>query len=245
MTRAVQRAIDLLEVLRSAGRPLPLTELAAGAGLDKATTMRLAKDLADRQLIQLNERTRTYSLGWRLADLAGGLWNQESLPQVALRHLEELRDRSLQTVELCSRVGDRYVVTLELTGLQPIKYARGIGTSGPLTEGAAGRAILAYDQPKVPSTYPDPADDSLRSVLDRIRLTGFVYYEEDDGSGSASIAAPIIGPTGVAEASICLLWVGTTARTEPWDRYRMLVMACARRISRLRGGSPTSESFTA
>lgn len=244
MTRAVQRAIDLLDALKVAGRPLSLTELATGAGLDKATALRLAKDLCDRQLLQFDERTRCYGLGWRLADLAGGFRSQDPLPHIALRHLEELRDRTLQTVELCSRIGSRYVVTLELPGLQPIKHLRGTGASLPLTDGAAGRAILAFDSATRDAGDSDGIDPQLRRALERIRLTGFSSIDDEDGSGSASIAAPVTGPSGLADASVCLLWVGTDVRTQPWERYRMLVMACARRISRLRG-SPPMDDFTA
>ena len=240
MTRAVQRAIDLLEALKAAGRPVALSELAAMAHLDKATALRLVNDLAERHLVEMDSRTKSYSLGWGLAELAGGVWNRDSLPQVALRHLEELRDRSLQTVELCTRAGPRYVVSLELPGLQPIKYARGVGTSLPLTDGAAGRAILAHD----PATGDDAVSPpSLRRELDRIRLSGFAYVEEADGSLSASLAAPILGRNGSAEAAVCLLWVAT-AGSESWERYRTLVMSCARRISRLRGGVESRSRFT-
>ncbi len=223
----MNRALDILEALRDSPQPLSLGELAALTEIDKATTMRIARDLVERGYLEQSPETRRYSLGLGILELADRLWAKDAMTQNTLRYLEDLRDKTLQTVALCTRSGDSYVVSLELTSLQPIKFSQGVGTSLPLAGDAPGRAILAHS--RLPSAGVD------RKVLDKVRDDGYAYSVGSTTPFVASVAAAVVGAEG-AESAVCLSWIVDAEETEPLARrrYSVQVMGCAQRISRLR-----------
>lgn len=233
MTRSVNRALDLLEVLRDAPQPMSLSELALAAEMDKATTMRIARDLLDRNYLELAEDTKRYTLGLSILELADRLWAKDSMTQNTLRYLEDLRDKTLQTVALCTRSGDNYLVSLELPSLEPIKFAQGVGTSKPIAGDAAGLVMIAFGkglgagQPEVD-----------RAALDKIRDDGYAYSVGRTAPRVATVAAAVRGPGSSIDSAVSLSWILDTEETEPLARRRFSsqVMGCAQRISRLKQG---------
>ncbi|MDQ7911227.1 helix-turn-helix domain-containing protein [Phytohabitans sp. ZYX-F-186] len=236
MTRSVNRALDVLEALRDATRPLTLSELASRTNMDKATTMRIARDLLERRYVEQDPDTRRYSMGWSVLELAGRLWSNDSMTQIALRHLEDLRDKTLQTVALCARSGDRYVINLELPSLQPIKFTQGVGASRPLGDDAPGLVILAFAAGAAgDDEKPDELDD-----MAVIREQGYCYSVAAGSPRTATVAAPVLRADGSADAAVLLTWA--LSGDDPADetsrrRFSAQVRGCAQRISGLRRGS--------
>lgn len=227
----MNRALDILEALRDANQPLTLSELSTATGMDKATTMRIARDLVDRNYLEVIAETKRYSLGIGILDLADRLWAKDSITQNTLRYLEDLRDKTLQTVALCTRSGDQYFITLELPSLEPIKFAEGVGTGKSVEVGAAGHVLLAFGR-------PSSASGLERSVVQKIREDGYAYSVGDTSPPVATVAAPVTsGAAGVGSA-VSLSWIldNREADVVARRRYSSQVMGCAQRISRLRQG---------
>ena len=233
MTRSVNRALDILEVLRDAVHPMTLTELATTTGMDKATTMRITRDLLERGYVEQNADARTYSLGASILELADTLWAKDSVTQNTLRYLEDLRDKTLQTVSLCSRADASYLVSIELPSVQPIKFSQGVGTSRPLVDDAAGLAMLAFVR------GGDPVAAGVeRKTLEKIRDDGYAYSATRSSPRVASVAAPVRVTGHPVDSAVSLSWIVEADDSEPLARrrYSAQVMGCAQRISRLRQG---------
>lgn len=229
MTRSVNRALDVLEAIRDASQPLTLSELAVATQMDKATTMRILRDLAERNYVELIAGTKQYTLGIAILDLADRLWAKDSITQSTLRYLEDLRDKTLQTVALCTRSGDQYFITLELPSLEPIKYAEGVGTSKAVGAGAAGHVLIAFGR--------GGADLLERSAVQKIREDGYAYSVSETSPRVATVAAPVTDASGAASA-VALSWILDHGEADAVARrrYSSQVMGCAQRISRLRQG---------
>jgi DNA-binding IclR family transcriptional regulator len=230
----VNRALDILEALRDTVHPMSLTELATSTGMDKATTMRITRDLRERGYVELHADTRRYSLGAGILELADTLWTKDSLTQNTMRYLEDLRDKTLQTVALCVRAEGASLVSIELPSVQPIKYSRGVGSSVPLTEDAAGLSMLAF------SRGPGEAEplDVERKTLEKIRDDGYGYSVSRTSPRVASVAAPVRVPGAPVDSAVALSWIVDTDDSEPLARrrYSAQVIGCAQRIARLRQG---------
>jgi DNA-binding IclR family transcriptional regulator len=233
MTRSVNRALDLLEALRDGPGPLSLTELAAAAGMDKATAMRIARDLVDRGYLECSRESRQYALGPSILDLSDRMWAKDSAIQSTLRYLEDLRDKTLQTVALCVRAGEQIVVSLELLSLEPIKFSQGVGTSRPIGDDAPSLVIRAFTREPPALDRELPAAD--RRALEKVRDDGYAYSTTGSSPLAASLAAPMRGATG-ADSAVCLTWILGAEDAEPLARrrYSSQVIGCAQRISRLR-----------
>jgi DNA-binding IclR family transcriptional regulator len=232
VTRSVNRALDILEALRDAVHPMSLTELATSTGMDKATTMRIARDLRARGYVELHADTRRYSLGGSILELADPLWTKDSLTQNTIRYLEDLRDKTLQTVALCVRAEGASVVSIELLSVQPIMFSRGVGSSVPLAEDAAGLSMLAFSRGE--SEPPDVE----RKTLEKIRDDGYGFSVSHASPRVASVAAPVRVPGAPVDSAVMLSWIVDTDDSEPLARrrYSAQVIGCAQRIARLRQG---------
>ena len=66
MKGSLARGIHLLWAVARAGRPIGLSELALIAGLDKATTHRLARTLVALGCLEQDPNTREYRVGIRV-----------------------------------------------------------------------------------------------------------------------------------------------------------------------------------
>ncbi|CAN5266810.1 IclR family transcriptional regulator [soil metagenome] len=233
MTRSVNRALDILEALRDAVHPLTLTELANATGMDKATTMRITRDLLERGYVEHPDDARSYALGASILELADTLWAKDSVTQNTLRYLEDLRDKTLQTVSLCTRSEASYLVSIELPSVQPIKFSQGVGTSRALVDDAAGLSMLAFSR----GTDPDAAGVD-RMALEKIRDDGYAYSVSRSAPRVATVAAPVRVAGSAVDTSVCLSWIVEADDSEPLARrrYSAQVMGCAQRISRLRQG---------
>ncbi|WP_340537736.1 IclR family transcriptional regulator [Nocardioides sp. GXZ039] len=212
MTRAVQRAIDLLAVLRTAPGPMSLSELAIATSLDNATALRLLRDLVSRDLVSYNRERRSYVLGRGVLELAGGLRNEQSLIRATLPILEGLHRRTGGRVALSFRVGLHHVVGVELQQKYPVSLFHGVGVSAPLNAGAVGKAILAFSLPEVldelcarplarvaPNTIVDP--DVLRTEVAEVAERGFALSEHEV-SDAVAVAAPLMSEDGYADGAV-------------------------------------------
>jgi DNA-binding IclR family transcriptional regulator len=203
--------------------------------MDKATATRLARDLLDRGYLEYARESRHYALGPAILDLADRLWARDSVIQNTLRYLEDLRDKTLQTVALCVRAGESIVVSIELPSLQPIKFSQGAGTSKPIDSDAPSMVIRAFTRQPLDRDQDLSAD--CRRALDKVRDDGYAYSTTGSSPRAASVAAPVRGPSSVSTA-VCLTWILGVEDAEPLARrrYSSQVIGCAQRISRLRQG---------
>ena len=149
----------------------------------------------------------------------------DSSAQKTMRYLEDLRDKTLQTVALCARSGQHYVVTLELLSLEPIKFSRGVGATFALVEDAPGAAILAFDNIGNGGSFrfsPDEAD------------AGYAYSCSNTLPRVASVAAPILR-SGQMPSAVCLSWVLDRSDNDDMvrRRYGAQVVACAQRLAHI------------
>lgn len=228
----MNRALDILEALRDTMHPMTLTELATTTGMDKATTMRIARDLLERGYVELHADTRRYSLGGGILELADTLWAKDTLTQNTMRYLEDLRDKTLQTVSLCVRAEGASLVSIELPSVQPIKFSRGVGSSVPLSEDAAGLAMLAFSRGDGDHAGVE------RKALEKVRDDGYAYSVSRTTPHVASVAAPVRVPGAPVDSAVVLSWIVEADDSEPLARrrYSAQVLGCAQRISRLRQG---------
>ncbi|MBL1077180.1 IclR family transcriptional regulator [Nocardia sp. 2] len=199
-TRAVDRAIQVLNCFEGDDPELSLVELAQLAALPVSTSHRLAQALVRGGLLEQDSSTDRYRIGHGLASLARPALTRFGLDSAA-PHLYALAAGIRITVSV-SMVEDRDAVTVfqarppEWFCPNQVPRAR-----QPLRDSAVGHALLAYSpmtaiaEEHAARRGPASSDRSggLQTDLDRVRRIGFASELIETEDPIRSVAVPIVG----------------------------------------------------
>lgn len=236
-TQAIERALRLLDVLAEQ-EELAVGDLAHRAGLSLATTGRMARTLAMAGMLRRDPRTDRYHLGAHIAVLGQAAQRVLGLDK-ALPALEDLRERTGESVNLAVREGDESVVLLRAQSQLPLRFVQEVGARFPLYSTASGKVMLTFAPEdddylkRLPEQLPSVAPGTLATKqqleieLERIRKTGFAVDMEENVEGVRCVGAPIRDASGVARAAVVLQAPALRMRRERIDSLSPLVVALA------------------
>jgi DNA-binding IclR family transcriptional regulator len=225
--RSIERAIDILDALRRKARPAGVTEISQEIGLAKSTVYRILETLLEKGMLQKDGATETYSLGYKLLELAFSASTSWDLINFVMPFLEKLRDEFDETTALALKVGLNYTYIAEAVSHQEFRVNPILGRQYPLHWSGTGKAILAYvpedecDEvlkiaPYTRSTrftITDP--DILLQQLDQVRQNGYAVSFSERAEGAAAFASPVRDQRGYAQAAVCM--VGPETRFRKMD----------------------------
>ncbi|WP_329343863.1 IclR family transcriptional regulator [Streptomyces sp. NBC_00663] len=210
----LEKATFILECFSPSGGPFRLSELSELAGLPKPTVHRLAADLV--RLGWLERSGAQYRLGAKLFELGSLVPHRLDLREAALPFLQDLFEATRETVHLGVRDGMEVVYLERIHGHEALQLPSRIGGSLPLSCTGVGKALLAFlgaelteevlSQP-LPSLTPYSITDPvrLRTALEKIRVSGLAYEEQEAALEVSCIAAPVFsGGTAVAALSVAV-----------------------------------------
>lgn len=237
--QAINRALDLLELMAAAGGESSLTDLASAAGLPLPTIHRLVRTLASRGYVR-QEPSRRYALGPRLIGLGDSASRLISV--WARPHLTELVDAIGETANLALMDGDYVMYAAQVPSRHVVRMFIEVGRRVPMHSTGVGKTLLAQlpeasardilersGMPKqTPHTITNP-DDLLRE-LEEIRHRGYALDEGEQEVGVRCVAVPVPGIQTLAALSISGPGGRLTAKVV--DRAVPLMTAAARRLAR-------------
>jgi IclR family transcriptional regulator, acetate operon repressor len=212
--QAVERALQVLHCVEAADRGVGVTELAQRTGLAVSTTHRLARTLTDAGLLLQDSRTERYRLGPVLVVL-GRKAERRLGYQQALPLLEELAEKTGESINLGIRAGNEVQVVLDVPSRQPLRFNQESGTRVPLHISAMGKCLLACDVDIAAqidklgdldkATHRTITDhDELLAELERVRDRGWALNDEERNPGVRAVAAPVLAPAGGAVGAIAI-----------------------------------------
>lgn len=242
----VDRALDLLEVLRDAGRPLGLMEITRRVGGTKSSVFRLLCTLERRGYIERPESDGRYGLGPKLLSYHDAGTAHRTLTELALPRMRQLLEAYGETINLgVLRNGE--VLYLEmLESPHSFRMAARVGNRSPVHSTALGKAIVAFKPDAeiaevirahgLRALTPRTITSSVawKRELARTRTRG---YAEDNGETELEaycIGAPIFSAGGEVTGAISISGPASRMRAIKPAASRALVAAC-RTISRALG----------
>jgi IclR family acetate operon transcriptional repressor len=233
--QSLDRAFDLLEALAD-GAELGVTELAHRTDLVPSTVHRLLGTLSKRGYVTQNADSGLYRLGYKVAEIAGGLeQGLMRLRAVARPHLERISAQTGETVNLVVLDNDRVVYVDQVEGTRRVRMFTAVGTAALAHSTGSGKAILAYGAPDAaralyegreplerltPGTLVTLAE--LEADFARIRARGYALDEEEHEIGVGCIAAPVFDVDGAPVAAISVS--GPTTRILAADRGELAAL---------------------
>ncbi|MBD0710920.1 MULTISPECIES: IclR family transcriptional regulator [unclassified Streptomyces] len=216
------KALGILRAFGPADSVLPLAELVRRTGLAKGTVHRVAGDLVHHRLLDKTERG--YRLSGGLFELGLRAAAERTLLEVAMPYLQDLYERTHETVHLGVREGQEVVYVAKIGGHRQARTPSRTGGRMPLHCTAIGKVLLAYAgegewaavlngplDRRTPHTVIAPG--LLRRQLTRAVESGVAYEHEESAPGLLCVAAPVLAPDGVTA-------VAAVSVTGPVGRFR-------------------------
>jgi IclR family acetate operon transcriptional repressor len=234
-----------LELIAEAGS-LGVTELGRRLDVHKATASRLVSTLAERGLVERDPVTEKYRLGFGLIRLASAAMASLDLVRASHPILEELAERTRETVNLGVLSGDAVVYVDQVSGTRAIVSVSWVGRRTPLHCTSNGKVLLAHLTPAerdrllarpleraTPATIVDPG--VLTSQLQEIKVRGYAQTLEELEEGLNAVAAPVRQANGEVVSALSVS--GPAFRMRPLDlpRIARLTVEAANAVSRRLG----------
>jgi DNA-binding IclR family transcriptional regulator len=237
------RILNIFENLARNESGMTLTELSQVLDSPKSSLLSLLRTLVAMHYLQLlNNR---YQLGPAILQLSMNILSGRSYASLTRTFLQELSERSGESVYLTSIDYEKMIVTYDdmIESRQAVRYAVGIGAVRPLYVSAAGKVLLAHQNQffldkflgRGPFTNPVSGERiesvNLREELLLIRQEECAVSLNHAVEGAAGVAAPIFQPDGTATHAL-LIAAPLDRMLKNLTNMKKLVTDVARRASR-------------
>lgn len=213
---AALRAVRIMEIVARSDRPLPLSEVAAAAGLPSPTAYRILSLLESAGLIQREPTGKVYGVGPRLTRL-GVAALSNSGPGLQRRViLRRVVDEIGETCNLAMLHGDEIVYIDRVETAWALKAELKPGSRVPLHCTSSGKLFLSQMPrarrrrllesmslaPFTPNTITDA--QRLEAQLEEIAQTRVGINNEELQAGVIGVAVPVHDARGRMIASVAL-----------------------------------------
>lgn len=234
-----ERLLLILTVLANANHELSFKELMKSTGLAQSTLYRLLNYLKNWNFV--SQSGEDYLPGPICVPLASGFDARSFIMQGAQSVMNEIRDKSGESVGLLMAVGDRVICLGMAESKHMLRCSLTKGRSVPLKSGASAKALLAFMDPKRKKEALDNLirnglidrnrRSSFESALMIIRKRGYAVSHGEIDQGIWSVSAPLAGGE-ISGQDLVVTLVAPAARARGREaELRMLIMDGARRIS--------------
>lgn len=248
---AVERAIELLQVLARAEKPLMLSELSELTTASRSTAFNTLATLQRYGFVEKDERHKTYRLGLGLFELGRAYLNQVSLIPAFHQAARELVDRCGETVKLVIRDGQDVVYLAAQEGPHSVRLVALVGARRPAHVTAVGKVLLAQlSEAELAELYcnysfakPTPAAIDtlarLQEALAEVRLQQVAYDKQESSIGVNCVAAAIRDYSGKVVAAMSIGVPNDRCNPERMVELTDLIQLYAAKLSHALGWSDT------
>lgn len=241
-TGTLGKAMDVLEAVANAPRPMRFTDLLETLGQPRGTLHRQISNLMSEGLLGLRT-DHCYELGPRLLKLASRAWSGNQFRQIAEPHLSALHEATGETVHLGVLAGTEIIYLDKVESRSAVRMHSQIGKASPVFCTGVGKAALS----RLPDSrledvlkriayrsYTEHTLDTperLRADIETIRKRGIAFDREEHELGIGCVAAPISSHDGVLVAGISVTAPTYRVGFDQLEAWAPLVRAAADRIS--------------
>lgn len=215
-TRGLDRAFDILDCLREAGRPLRPNEIAAAMAAPRSTVYEIVNALTKLDVLEAAGGDGRVFLGRRLFLYGQAYGQQSDLPDRVAAVLDKVAGQTQETAQFCLLDGNKYTVAMMREGPRPFRISSNVGERTPIPWTASGRLLLGHmseeqirafvpaDDFRLPSgDMLDPGEFARQSH--RAVREGYFTFDSIVDSYTHCFAVPVCRPDGTAAATLCLV----------------------------------------
>ncbi len=210
------RVLGLFNVIAQAGDGVTLASLSKELQSPKSSLLTLLRPLVGKGYLQ--HEGGMYRLGPSIFRLAAVIMASRSFPKLIRPFMQELVDRSHESVYLAvlDRQGRCVTYVEGIESPRAVRYMAPLGAPRPLYCSAAGRLLLAFEDEAWREQYVKTVQFKavtertltsrveLRTELEKIRRTGIAVSLGEAVPGAAGLAAPVFDTSGKAVAALLI-----------------------------------------
>jgi DNA-binding IclR family transcriptional regulator len=242
---AVSRAIEVLKLLGRSGEAHGVNAIARALGMVPSSCLHILRALSSEGLVQADPRTKQYTLGLGLLELAHDMLGRNHFARIVQPELERIARKHGVTatgVELYGR--ERMVVVAMAQASTVVKIQVGVGSHFPAYIIATGRCVAArstLSEAQLKQRFsalrwqsPPRFDDWLREVK-AVRKGGVAVDAGNYITGFTVVAAPVEGPAEIRQA-VSSVGVSEQLSGRALTALKQDTQDAARRVSALLNG---------
>lgn len=240
---ALEKGLDVLELLARQGGPLTTSQLATSLGRSVSELFRMVLALEYRGYIAQVEGREGYELTNKLFALGMAQTSNRTLLDVALPVMNELTRSIGQSCHLVVPSGDQVVVVARVESPRDLGFAVRIGYRRPLVEAASGLVLFGFQSEAeqeawlpLLATPDDP--QRLEDFLARSReavVQGYVRSPSKFVDGVTDLCVPILGAQGAIASLIVPFIISNPLPASAEDVLERLREASGRIAGHLNG----------
>ena len=245
----VSKSLDLIEAVAYSQEGLTITQIADVLERPKSSIFRYLATLEQRGYLERNPITQRYLLGMKFLQLGATYSQRWDLTNAATAVLLELRDQTLETVNLAMPRNNRVVYLQTIQSPQPVRVTEQLGLDSPMHATALGKVMLSLMPPQLvqivlarqmerftDSTITEPV--KLLDELSRIREIGYAIDDCESSLEIRCVASPIQNRNGELVAAISISAPSYRFSLERAQKIGTVVFSAARKISSRLGFNP-------
>ncbi len=240
---ALEKGLDILELLAREGVPMGTRHIADELGRSKNEIFRMVHVLLGRGYLKREDTGDELVLTNKLFELGMQTARARDLVSVAAPIVERFAEEVHQAAHLVVAHRGETVIIAAASGGADMNFSLKLGYRRPLADAHSGLVLMAF-QPKhvrdrmmaecltLMRERPDPT--TLASELDAVRAQGAIIHESRDIIGVTDLVCPIILADGSAVA--CVTVAAVSRRSVPPNFEAMLArlrVACGEIASQL------------
>jgi DNA-binding IclR family transcriptional regulator len=233
---AVDKALDILELLGDASQAMNLTGISDALGRTKQELFRVLQCLHGRGYL-VRDEAQGYRLSTKLFELGSRHASTQTLIARALPHMERLSAELEESCHLNIVVQNRMLVAARVECSADVMLTVRIGAMFELHRRTSGLVALAMLPPHRQAEYWQQCDEStarietLKAQLEEIREQGYGQADSTIAVGVQDCAAPLLGSGSQLLGVLCVSHIRRTDEFNGGSALAQAVIACARAIS--------------
>lgn len=246
MIKSVNKAIEILEILKKHPEGCSLYDVYTSLGIPKSTAYGILKTLVDKIYV-LKDRNSIYKLGPALIFLGKVASKEINIKKIALPIMEEVSAKIKVESFLMIPLGYKGTVLERVEGEESVKIIERFGNEFFLHCGATRKAILANKSEKFIEMYLKEVIDNkennidisskhLREKLKEIKKEGVAVSYGEYAKGTVGIGAPIFNNFGEVIASLGINLLENESLTQKRiEELKIIIKTKACKISKNMG----------
>ena len=233
---SVAKAMELLQAMSQAGRPLSLTELAERCGYPRSTVFGLLTTMRSYDVVAQTPEGK-YALGLRLFEYGRQVEREWDISLAARPYMEHLSQQTGASVMLSICEGGSVITLDQVEARDKLRIVSDAGARLPIYCTSQGKVFLAHmPRPEAekllrhqhmtqftPHTITDTA--ALMQEVDECRQRGYAIENGEYKIGLRSISAPVYTVDGAVRYTVGVIGM---FRSPLSDEFRSAVeQVCA------------------
>lgn len=246
--RALSRGLQVLGLFDADHPEWDLDGVIAETGIPRLSAQRTVRTMEEAGYLVFNEATNRYRLGPALVVTMYVSESYSDLVRVARPYLEDLVEKTKESVILAVEVDGFPVGADMISGPRPTRRRLAPGRIIDYTASSNGKIFAAWkpeaERIKIIDTLPAKTGpgvtktrEDLARELDQVRIDGVAYDIEERYVGTCGVAAPVYDQIGDMVASLAVVVPAGRFTSQAQQTHTEAVKAAAAELSAFLGFS--------